>query len=487
MGTHFKTVKYACLLILILPALETYAQNYQAIHGSSYAGSLGVGNNPACIVNTPFSWDVDIFSLQARNTTNAVTIYNYSLLSSPAKSRYANNPGNFARKGDLNYNINVLNARFALNRRQAIAFGCNIRGYARATTSAFNYNDTMQTVRQFFTANSRLTGASGDFAGSNWIELFATYGQTLWDRPADRLNAAITLKVSRGLAGGYARVRDGSIQQEQQGNKIVYLLKNATAQYGYSSNFDSWQNNKSSSQNIHDFLSRTQGGISVDLGLEYLIKDQSISTAYGEDDYYDYTWKIGVSLMDLGFNRFKYGNQSRRLTGVKPGTDATIVNDKLVGVQSLKEFNDSVATIVNSSNAMPGSFRVFNPARLIVNADRFITGAFYVNGELSLNLSSLAGDNHLYVRELNLITITPRWETMHWGVYMPIQYNVARQFMVGAAIKAGPLLIGLHNLGNIFSKNKMQNGGGYIALVLRSGKLLSAKGNRQYECPPAAY
>ena len=47
--------RYLVLLMLIFIPFFGSSQNYQAVHGSSYAGSLGVTNNPASIVHVPYS------------------------------------------------------------------------------------------------------------------------------------------------------------------------------------------------------------------------------------------------------------------------------------------------------------------------------------------------------------------------------------------------------------------------------------------------
>ena len=39
----------------------------------------------------------------------------------------------------------------------------------------------------------------------------------------------------------------------------------------------------------------------------------------------------------------------------------------------------------------------------------------------------------------------------------------------GGAFRAGPLLLGTHNLANLFSKKSVQNGGLYLALTFRLG------------------
>ncbi|MBC7423753.1 MAG: hypothetical protein H7334_09900, partial [Ferruginibacter sp.] len=56
---HFFKIYCTIAALLLFNCLA--AQNYHAINGSSYAGSLGVGNNPASIVHVPYAWDVTPF------------------------------------------------------------------------------------------------------------------------------------------------------------------------------------------------------------------------------------------------------------------------------------------------------------------------------------------------------------------------------------------------------------------------------------------
>jgi hypothetical protein len=99
-----------------------------------------------------------------------------------------------------------------------------------------------------------------------------------------------------------------------------------------------------------------------------------------------------------------------------------------------------------------------------------------------VNLSALS-QNQWRVTELNLLTITPRWETRFWGAYLPVHFNTKEKLWIGGAVKAGPLLIGIHNWGNLISKNKMANGGGYVALVLRAGKQAKKRLDKRLDCP----
>src|SRR5258705_6094635 len=137
----------------LVTAFSAEAQNYHAIQGSSYAGALGVHNNPASIVNTPFKWDLVLFGAQLKSSTNAFSIHNYSLLSSPANSLYRVDKGQYKRKANLDFNINLLNARIALNRKSSIAFGVNIRSYTNLQTSAYNFIDTIGNASDFLKIN----------------------------------------------------------------------------------------------------------------------------------------------------------------------------------------------------------------------------------------------------------------------------------------------------------------------------------------------
>ncbi|HSC39258.1 MAG TPA: DUF5723 family protein, partial [Chitinophagaceae bacterium] len=328
---------------------HTTAQNYHAVQGSSYAGSLGVHNNPASIVNTPFKWDLTVFGVQAQTSTNAVTIYDYSFLSSPANSKYYFTGGDYARYAKVNVNLNLFNTRIALGRRQAISFGVNFRSYTNLSTSRYNFIDTLKTTGQFFAMNPANTNLGLAMTTSSWAELYGTYSRTLFDEELGRLNAGVTVKLSRGLSGAYAQLDGGRFTADIQGNQ-GYIVSDGRLVYGYSSNFDEWKKGAPNSTNLNNFLAYTQGGASFDLGFEYLVKTQEVTNIFDDDNYYDYKWKLGVALLDIGGNQYKYGTQSRVVNGVKANITNLSLDHKFDStVNSLRVFNDSLATLVSQS------------------------------------------------------------------------------------------------------------------------------------------
>jgi len=488
MANLFSSMRQLIVIVTGFLIIHTagFSQNYHAVNGSSYAGVLGVGNNPASIVNTPFSWDLDILSLQVKPATNGITVYKYSMLSSGAKSEYQFDAGNYKRFAQANLNVNLLNLRVALNKRVALAGGANIRSYTNLKTSPYYFIDTLQSAESFFKLNNGNTNYSFDMTSSSWLELWGTYAQTIVDNERTRLNAGLTMKVTRGISGGHASLQSGNVERVVENGQTIYRLKDANARYGYSSNYDPFINDDSKTgKSLKDFLVNSEAGASFDIGVEYLIRPEIIYDFNDDEDrYYDYDWKIGVSLMDVGLNRYKYGSNSRTASGFKDDITSLDLDKKFAGIGSFRDFNDSLATIVSNIGTLAGEFDIIHPTRLIVNVDRFITHAFYVNADLSINLSQLAKKQYYYVKEMNLLTITPRWETRRWGFYMPIMYNTENQLRIGGAVKAGPVLLGLHNLATVFAKDRMQNGGGYLAFIIRAGRDSQHRRSKKYDCPP---
>jgi len=483
-------VSVAGVLLGILWSAGIQAQNYHAVEGSPWAGSLGVSANPASILSTPYPWDITIFSLQYKNATNAVTLRNYSLLNLGDTAEYKFKEGNSSRYINFNYNIHLLNARFALGRKQAIAFGANLRGYGIGKTGTFNYSDTIQSMNQFFSMNQGNLPFEGNVVSSHWLELFATYSRTLRDDAYGRLNAGITLKGMRGIGGGFLQLNGGTVSSEVVNGQIAYLLKGGVARYGYSGTLDEWKDSKSTVQNIKDLIRVSQGGLAVDLGVEYLVKTQAIR-GFGddEDDYYDYEWKIGAALLDIGQNQHRFGVQSRLATNPKNSIADSNLDEKFSGnFDKLADLNDSLATVVNNFGPLVGFFNIRTPARLVVNVDKPLQDHFAVNASLTVNLG---GNNNsgkvLAVKEMNLLTLTPRWEKKNLGVYLPVQVTTQGRLWIGGAFKAGPLLLGVHNWANVFSKSKMQYGGAYLAIVIRPGNGFRDKTDKRLDCPTPAY
>ena len=482
--------KYYLLLSFVLLFNFLIAQNYQAINGSPYAGSLGTGNNPASIVHVPYAWDITPFSAQLKQSTNAFKIKKYSLLSSSENAEVTVEKGNKKRFVFANQDIRLLNTRINLNSKSAIAFGANIRNYFYAASSISNWQDTIYSMTDFMKINNAHLPLSGESTGSAWAELYATYAQTIMDDGDRLLNAGLTLKVNRALAGGYGKAQDISYVPALAGNVPGYLLTNGSLQYGYSANFDNLDSSKTTATNRNIFLRKTYSSLSADIGFEYIL----LTNEEKEESGYAYDTKVGISVMDIGNNKYRHGGRSRLAIAGRAGITDSLIQDKFSTVTSFDNFNDSLAGLAGSFSAVSGDFFIYQPTRLMINIDQHIIYNIFINAEITIPILPLVAKNSLFIKDMNLLAITPRWELKSVGAYFPILLNTRKQLWVGGAFKAGPILFGTHNLANLFSKNKAQSGGLYLALTIRPGKKydrqasspkdkLSKKERRSLECP----
>ena len=463
--------------------LSAVTQNYTAVNGSSYIGSLNVHNNPAAIVNSPLKWDITLFGVQDKQTTNAIEVLNYSLLSDPKKSQYKITPGHSSRYGIANSNLNLLNTRIALNKKSAIAFGVTIKSNAFLKTSPYNFIDTISQFADFFTLNEGAQNMKLDMATGGWAELFATYSQTVIDNEYGRLNAGISLKINKGLSGSFASLANGNFIRFAT-NPAGYRVTSADFDFGYSSNYDNWDSAKNFKENSRNFFSNTEAAGSFDIGLEWLVKLQSVASYFADDAYFDYDWKIGVSVLDIGYSQYRFGSNSTRARDINPDvTDFLLDNTFDSTINSVATFRDSLARVFSNMGTYTGNFRVTHPARLVFNIDKFITEAFFVNADISINVSSLSSGPNEQLKDLNLLTLTPRWETRKSGFWLPFYYNTRNQFWIGGAVRFGPVLFGVHNWSNIFSNKKMHRGGGYLAIILKAADFSTDKTDSRLNCP----
>lgn len=475
--------KIAIAAVLLCLFYLSGAQNYQSIHGSPYAGSLGVYNNPASGIHSHYNWDITLFSVQSKSSTNGFSSTK-SLLKLKDANVYISN-GEKERFVHLIQDLHLLNARFKLNSRRAIAFGFNTRNYAHIKSKAFKFIDTLSSINSFLQFNRPAPSIGGKAISNTWGEVYASYSEIIRNTNLDQLSAGITIKGIRGASGLYLQVDKLQFTEiTQPGSPPTFVVTDPNGRYGYSSNYDKLEDNNSSNNKVNDFLTYTQGSLSIDLGVEYMLKND-YAPQYDDVEKLEYDWKIGVSVLDLGRNYFKHGKFSRQFNGVLTDVSEEDLENKFSSPDDIEDFYDSLQTVVQQLQSPGPDFYIWQPTRLVVNVDKSLTNNFYLNGELNINFFATQNKKRLYTREINLLTITPRWETAMLGVYLPIQLNTQGQLWVGSAFKAGPLLLGIHDWRWLFNKKNAFNGGAYFALVVRNFFSSSEKSKKikNMECP----
>jgi len=455
---------FVCIGVLCCYSLlnnPVKAQQYHATHGSPYAGAISIFNNPASGVNNLYKWDLNLFSFQTTISTNHFLLENFSY-KKPGNTTFKVEEGVHGYFGHQSTDFNLLHFQYQLNQKSAFTIGFRGRMYDHYKASPFAFSDTLSTTYNFFKLNRTTPSMGGFLNHSGFLELNLNYAQELLSTTYSRLTGGITLQIDKAISGGYAKVKNVTTQEVINGIDTNYVFIDGIIEYAYSDNYD--LNYTGGTEFAKAFIKNSKTSLGLSLGLEYTTYKDPIEPGAVYNPL-NYNWKFGFSIMDIGANKYKPSTSSGIFKDPMAQFDYRVFENKFGNATSLAEFKDSLKTIFNGYDSIYNNFSISKPTRIIINIDKNLGNYFAVNAQLNMNLTSTSNYTQLRTRETNLISITPRWENIAWGFYLPIQYNSQGQLWIGAAVKLGPLLLGFHDFSG-GKTNKRVNGGGYLSLSI---------------------
>lgn len=362
-----------------------------------------------------------------------------------------------------NTDIGIMNGMIKIGARWAFSGGIRARSYNHYRTQPVNIVDTTTSLFSFLQDNRTTPNIGGFITHTAWLEGDINVSRLLVSNESGRLSAGITLQIMKGVSGAYLTLRQVTYQEFVNGPDTAYIFTGGSGRFGYSSLYDP----ATKIEGFKDVLQQSLPSMSASFGIEYLHYDRKADEA-NQKNPLAYSWKLGISLLDVGANRYQFAAPSRSFADPKyPITDGQLENT-ITGANNLPDLVDSVSTLFNTVTPLTGIFTVSLPTKLVLNFDKKIKGHLFVNANLNLNLVSDAATRKLKTRELNLLTLTPRWENQWLGVYLPTQITTQGDLWVGAAVKIGPLTVGVHNFEWTKSLYREPNvrGGGYVLLSI---------------------
>jgi hypothetical protein len=265
----------------------------------------------------------------------------------------------------------------------------------------------------------------------------------------------------KGISGAYLSLRQVTYQEFTNGPDTSYIFTGGSGKFGYNYLYDQANN----IQSFKDVLQQSLTSLGASIGVEYMHYNANADENIRKSPL-AYNWKLGISILDIGANRYKYAGPSRNFGDPKfPISDAQIEN-AFMGANNLPDLVDSVSSLFNTATPVSGIFKISLPTKLVVNFDKKIYKGVYVNANVNLNLVSDESAKKWRTREINLVTLTPRWENEWFGIYLPVQLTSQGEAWLGAAVKIGPLTMGVHNFEwtKSLSKEPSLRGGGYLTL-----------------------
>jgi hypothetical protein len=414
------------LLCLNLAGQEHFA----GIGTSQRVGIINVGINPAELANFETPYDVNIFSVSARASSNKVGFSDIFDDSSSLKTKL------FAgeKAASLSFDGEIFGPSFAMRYQK---WGFAIFTKANAKLDVVDVDDdlgnalTRSVVNSFFVGSTPISNNYNQrLIGTSWGEIGFSAARNLYDDGNHKFNAGATFKLL--FPGSYANFGadkfNGTINNEL-GN---VTLTNATANLNiaYSGNLG---NDFAEFGDYAKSLYGKLNGVAADIGANYQWKDID-----GEH----YRLNVGLSIRNIGAMTFSSANNSATNYVLNiQGTDSLNLNQ----FQNSKSLADIERGLLNSGFLNKSAnertdFKVNLPTLFSGYADVKIVPTFYVTLFTQQRLRKNNDNDQITTQ--NIISLTPRYTLKNYEIYLPLSHNELSGVAGGVGFRAYGFYIG---------------------------------------------
>jgi len=458
---------------------------------SNYAGSTGVLLNPSSIVTSKLYMDINIVTADLFFENNYAFIHaeDYSLFKfltpNPEFPKYGPDDmpfDHFKGKNDKYfYSSELIKGPSFMLAYGRHAFALHTG--ARALTSAYGIPYEIPNFGYYgldYTEQQNINYTSKNFGSSALVmgEVGLTYAYAFRKIGMEDWSAGITVKRLFSVAGGYMRANDLDYMVL---NDTTINIKNLDAELGFSFPMD-YDNN--------DFPDDGPlikgGGFGVDLGVTF--QDKALSyqkrrfSKLCRQKYIDYTYKIGVSVLDLGYVNFKQNAQLHSYDDV---------SEYWVNIDTLNYYNLNALTQTLSevfygnpdSSLRDNKIKVFLPTAFSIQADYKIYRNWYAGGVFIQPVRI----GKSFIRRPAQLALVPRYESANFEFAVPFSLYDYQYPRLGASIRYYFLTIGTDELLGLLGLTNFTGLDFYISLKINFRKGRCGKFNRNVPCENEEY
>lgn len=437
-------MKQLLIIFALTSSLQSIAQSYIGYDTDNFNGIHGVTINPANIADSRVRFDLNLFSFSAlvANDYVGLSLDNATQLSDGFD--FTNLTTTASSQNRVLANVEVLGPSFMFNLSEKHSIG--LISKVRWVNNYNNINGEFleSIVDGFPTEDFSFDQNNLDATTHIWGEVGLSYGRVLfYDYDKHYLKGGVTLKylMGGGVVQGFSNTLSGSYTSS---NDQVAL----NGDFSYVATYDE-------DQDPADFLNNVAPGFGADIGFIYEYRTESSRRSNANDNpraINKYRAKIGVSVMDIGSITYK----TREVTQY-------LVNGAVSADELESDFEDALENNFSETRTRE-DITVSLPTALNIHIDYKISPRFYAN--LNVNQTLVKQDDIYNNNRLNLITLTPRFETRFFSAYVPVSYSPLGATVVGAGLKFGGLIIGSGSvLSNLISENP-QMANAYVAFKI---------------------
>ncbi|MCH8903933.1 MAG: hypothetical protein IIA45_08475 [Bacteroidetes bacterium] len=456
------------------------------ITGSNYAGTNANLINPSFASNLPLKWELHLVTMGMNFDNNFVGISALNDVLNPPPVPADTSVTTFNIANELaKYGLVVsdfdrpkfkyLHMNFVL-RGPSLMIKINKKhsfGFHNAMRMGFRFN-------HFYTgyipaeidSNLQYQGAY-EFPKFRinmlaFSELGFTYSGIFQDNNSSRIQAGATVKLLSGMFGTYILNRKARFEILPNDDVEV---NDFHVKYGYID--PATFNNLPASPGFSDVA--IGKGLGVDIGGTYIIKNRGARA--NKKKKVDYQFRLGASVIDVGRIKFNGGKSLEidrqnivfnqfTTTGINsPGSLDSALSNNFYG-------NPTQSLVANN-------MKMWLPMALSVQVDYNIWQFFYINTTIIQRIPY--GAPGLY--RANVITATPRFETLLFELGVPMMLYEYQYPRLGAYVRLWGLTIGsdysngLMGLGNIWGMNA------YMSLKITPFGKRNKKKKKTSGCP----
>ncbi len=458
----------------VLFSLCAWSQDFIGFGNSNYAGVIGTDLQPASVVDSRMKLDIVVIGSSINLYNNYIGLkhealdYNYHWYNFNTDNYYAFNEkpvqkhidignGPKAKSLYLGHNLYLPSAMITINKNNAIAVKWKIRTIVNADGLEASLANLLFTQLKDEALHIPLINNKDlNLQTMTWAEYGITYGHVLRAEGEHFLKAGATVKYIQGLNAAYMYVKD---LHYEFSNDTILSISHGDAGYGHSSNLNGTENNLR-------YKMSSEPSLGFDVGVVYEWRPEHAKYKYEMDgekdlirrDLNKYKLRVGLSVLDIG--RVKYKN------ALNQTFNPTVINWNIHqfdagSVYQLDTILDNKYTGFTANNN--SSFVMNLPTVITAQIDYQIWKDFYVN--LTPRYAFQFKKRPAKVHEMSMISLTPRWDHKHFGVFVPLTYDQMGMFRVGLGLRIGPLIIGTSNLAPFLTTKTMY--GADVEAILR--------------------
>jgi hypothetical protein len=433
----------------------SYAQFSLGQLNSNYSGISGSLINPSSMINSKLSADINLFSVHGFVENNYLYfpsrqasfvkllngVYDYPLFPKPygTGNRYVYSYYYDKSLKNAFVNTRIMGPSFMLTFQDHMV-GLRTGARAMSSTRRLPYdmaNFSYYTMDFRPQHNTYFVRDNYDMSTMAWYEVMVTYS-TVFNRGKSNLwSAGISAGPLFGYSGAYVI---GGDTRYIVYNSDVLNVEQLNCEFGMSLPVD-YNNDEI------DYLSPAIRGLGwgMDLGITWQYRDKPYQRKIPNNCYKkrfeEYEFKVGVSLIDIGYVKFTKNTERHVFENVH--NNWIVVNE--LDYDNIKdELNDASTLFYGDSTASyrGDNMKIYLPSTLSVQFDYHVKKNWYVNSTVFIPVVYVSP----MIERPSVLALTPRYESRFLEINLPLVLYDYKYPRFGLSVRIDGFTIGSDNL-----------------------------------------